>query len=87
LPLKKSFVQKIFGLNLTLHAREARGVAEIQWASVEEAHQKNSKTDLCLLLEPEMGIEPIFARYECAVLPLNYSGKNPPTPALDTFGF
>src|SRR3989344_2421391 len=38
LPLKKSFAQKIFGLNLTLHAREARGVPQIQWASIEEAH-------------------------------------------------
>ena len=38
LPLKKSFAQKIFGLNLTLHAREARGVAEKQWASAMEAH-------------------------------------------------
>jgi len=38
-------------LNLTLHAREARGVAEIQWASVAEAHQKNSKTDVCLIVE------------------------------------
>jgi len=46
LPLKKSFAQKIFGLNpsvslgtgLTLHAREARGVAEKQWASIAEAH-------------------------------------------------
>jgi len=38
-------------LNLTLTAREARGVAEIQWASVEEAHQKNSKTDVCLIME------------------------------------
>src|SRR3989344_9630894 len=49
LPLKKSFAQKIFGLNLTLHAREARGVAEIQWAAIEAAHQKNSKTDVCLI--------------------------------------
>ena len=38
LPLKKSFAQKVFGLNLTLHAREARGVAEKQWASIAEAH-------------------------------------------------
>ncbi len=58
LPLKKSFVQKIFGLNLTLHAREARGVAEIQWASIAEAHQKISKTDVCLILEPREGFEP-----------------------------
>jgi len=51
LPLKKSFALKIFGLNLTLTAREARGLAEIQWAAVEAAHQKNSKTDFCLNME------------------------------------
>ena len=50
LSLKKSFAKKIFGLNLTLHAREARGVAEIQWASVAEAHQKTGKVEPCLLL-------------------------------------
>jgi len=37
-------------LNLTLHAREARGVAEKQWASIAEAHQKIGKTETCLLL-------------------------------------
>jgi len=37
-------------LNLTLQAREARGVAEIQWASIAEAHQKIGKVDTCLLL-------------------------------------
>jgi len=37
-------------LNLTLHAREARGVAEIQWASVAEAHQKISEKGLCFVL-------------------------------------
>ena len=50
LSLKKSFAQKIFGLNLTLHGREARGVAEKQWASIAEAHQKIGKTETCLLL-------------------------------------
>src|SRR3989344_73263 len=58
LSLKKSFAKKIFGLNLTLHAREARGVAEIQWASVAEAHQKIGKTETCLLLVPPVGFEP-----------------------------
>ncbi len=58
LSLQKSFAQKIFGLNLTLHAREARGVAEIQWASIAEAHQKFSKTDVCNILEPRPGFEP-----------------------------
>jgi hypothetical protein len=37
-------------LNLTLHAREARGVAEIQWASVAEAHQKISENGLSCVL-------------------------------------
>ena len=50
LSLQKSFAQKIFGLNLTLHAREARGVAETQWASVAEAHCLESKISLNLLL-------------------------------------
>ena len=31
---KKSSLQKIFGSNLTLHAREARGVAKPQWAAL-----------------------------------------------------
>ena len=53
LSLKKSFVQKVFGLNpvkkefgLTLHTREARGVAKIQWAAIEAAHQKISEKEL-----------------------------------------
>ena len=34
LPLKKSSLQKIFGSNLTLHAREARGTAKMHWLSL-----------------------------------------------------
>jgi len=33
LPSKKSSLQKIFGSNLLLQSREARGVAQKQWAS------------------------------------------------------
>ena len=51
LPLKKSFVKKIYGLNLFLSAREARGVAKIQWASVAEAHQKISENELSCVME------------------------------------
>ena len=40
LPVKKSFAKKIFGLNLTLRAREARGIAHKQWASIAEAPQE-----------------------------------------------
>jgi len=60
LSLKKSFAKKIFGLNLTLQAREARGVAEIQWASVAEAHQKIGKVEPRLLL---VGIYDTFRTY------------------------
>ena len=34
LPSKKSSLQKIFGSNLTLHAREARGTAKMHWLSL-----------------------------------------------------
>jgi hypothetical protein len=37
LPSKKLSLQKIFGSNLSLHTREARGVAQPQWASLREA--------------------------------------------------
>ncbi|MDO8620207.1 MAG: zinc ribbon domain-containing protein, partial [bacterium] len=48
--LKKVTALKIFGLNLTLHAREARGVAETQWASIAEAHCLENKIPLNLLM-------------------------------------
>jgi hypothetical protein len=50
LPLKKSFAQKIFGLNLTLYASEARGVAKTQWAAIAAAHLEIGKTPLSCLL-------------------------------------
>ena len=46
LPSKKLSLQKIFGSNLSLHTREARGVALPQWASLREAHQNFSETNL-----------------------------------------
>ena len=50
-PSKKSSLQKIFGSNLTLHAREARGVPANHWFSVAAATENQSKTDLvsCLV--------------------------------------
>ncbi|KKQ55478.1 MAG: Recombinase [Parcubacteria group bacterium GW2011_GWA2_38_13] len=67
LPLKKSFAQKIFGLNpsvslgtgLTLHAREARGVAEIQWAAIVAAHQQVEKIPLCNIIVRTVGVVPL----------------------------
>ncbi len=56
--LKKVTAQKIFGLNLTLHTREACGVAKKQWASIAEAHCLENKIPLNLLMVPKAGVEP-----------------------------
>ncbi len=58
LPSKKSSLQKIFGSNLTLSAREARGTLANQWLSLSRIKEGHSKTDLSLKLEPMAGIEP-----------------------------
>ena len=58
LPSKKIFLQKIFGSNLTLQSREARGVAQNQWTSLCEVHQKKSETDFNLSIVPRVGVEP-----------------------------
>jgi hypothetical protein len=51
LPSKKSSLQKIFGSNLTLHAREARGVAENPWFSLAHTKENASEKNLvsCLV--------------------------------------
>jgi hypothetical protein len=58
LPFKKSFAKKIFGLNLTLQAHEARGVAEKQWASIAEAHYEVGKKSISRILVDRAGFEP-----------------------------
>ena len=56
--LKKSSLQKIFGLNLTMHAREARGNAIPPYAALRAARISASEKPLSLILEPLAGIEP-----------------------------
>ncbi|MBI5401064.1 MAG: recombinase family protein, partial [Candidatus Yonathbacteria bacterium] len=46
LSLKKSSLQKIFGSNLTLHAREARGTAKPHWFSLVGGKENQSENDL-----------------------------------------
>ena len=46
LPSKKSSLQKIFGSNLTLHAREARGVPQNQWFSLLAAKENHPESNL-----------------------------------------
>jgi hypothetical protein len=56
--LKKSSLQKIFGLNLSLHAREARGNPLPPYAALRVAKNSLPKNQLSLILEPLAGIEP-----------------------------
>ncbi len=64
LPLKKSSLQKIFGSNLTLNAREARGTAKMHWLSLpptkESQYQNASVQDLVPMIVTLWGIEPQF---------------------------
>ena len=56
-PSKKSSLQKIFGSNLTLHAREARGVPEMPWFSLIAAKENHGETDLVSRLVGEERLE------------------------------
>ena len=42
-PSKKSSLQKVFGSNLTLHARAASGIAQNQWFFLQQAKQEIPK--------------------------------------------
>ncbi len=57
-PSKKSSLQKIFGLNLSLHAREARGEPQMHWAELRSARASVGEMPLSLILEAWAGIEP-----------------------------
>jgi len=50
LPSKKSSLQKIFGLNLTLRNKKVVEIPIKQWATLRVARKNFSKTDLSLLL-------------------------------------
>ena len=58
LPSKKLSLQKIFGSNLSLHTREARGVALPQWASLREAQNNFDKSSPVLCIADGEGFEP-----------------------------
>ena len=55
---KKLPLQKIFGLNLTLHAREARGMPLIHWRELHSAGANSGKIPMGLIFEPMPGFEP-----------------------------
>jgi len=57
-PSKKSSLQKIFGSNLSLHAREARGEPQNPWVFLHQAKSKIGQMETSLILEHCHGIEP-----------------------------
>ena len=71
-PSKKSSLQKIFGSNLTLHAREARGIPHNHWFSLSAIKENQSNSDLSSNLLDLRGIEPLPQQCECCVMPLYY---------------
>ena len=58
LPSKKSSLQKVFGLNLRIHTREARGNPISPYAALRAAQISASEKPLGLILEPPPGLEP-----------------------------
>ena len=62
LPSKKSSLQKIFGSNLTLHAREARGVPQNPWFSLAAIKENHAESNLVSELVTLRGIEPRLPR-------------------------
>ena len=60
--LKKSSLQKIFGLNLSLHAREARGNPLPPYAALRAAKISAPKKQLSLIMVPPLGLEPRSSR-------------------------
>ena len=57
-PSKKSPIQKVFGLNLSIHARETRGLPISPYATLRVARSESDGKELGLILEPRAGIEP-----------------------------
>ena len=58
LPSRKSYLQKIFGSNLTLHSPEARGIPQNQWFSLATAKENLSEFNLIPTLAETDGFEP-----------------------------
>ncbi len=58
IPSKKSPLQKVFGLNLRINAREARGNPIPPYAALRAARISDGETPLALKLEPRPGFEP-----------------------------
>ena len=57
LPSRKSLLQKIFGSNLTLHSREARGMPENPWFFIRQAKSNLPESDPFLCMVPGVRIE------------------------------
>ena len=72
---KKVLASKIFGSNLVLENKKARGSAQNQWAAQSAAHNNVNKIPKSQLLAPLIGIEPIFQVPETCVLSIERQGQ------------
>jgi len=69
-------------------ARPARGVTEIQWASIEEAHQKVSENELSCVLVQYIGISPnAFRRRRRRGAPRENRAASPQDLTISNFFF
>jgi len=55
---KKSLLQKICGVNLSLQNRKVVFTPQNQWASLRDALEKKSYSDVCLVLVEMPGVKP-----------------------------
>ncbi|MBI4050584.1 MAG: hypothetical protein HY396_01260 [Candidatus Doudnabacteria bacterium] len=58
LPSKKSFLQKIFGSNLTLRNKKVEEIPAKQWATLCVARKNFSENERSFILAPGLGFEP-----------------------------
>ena len=65
---KKVAAEQVFGSNLRLAAREARGTPQNQWAAHSAAHEMADQKSESQILERVTGIEPVSLDWQPSVI-------------------
>ena len=73
---KKVAAEQVFGSNLRLAAREARGNPQNQWAALCAAHEMAGQKSESQILERVSGVEPPSSSWKEEILPLNHTRKD-----------
>ena len=82
LPSKKSSLQNIFGSNLQLYAREARGTYVNQWLSLSRAKESPTQNDTTLIMEATAGFAPAHTSFAEKRLTTWLRGRNYTVPSV-----